>query len=229
METSTDTLDLLFLSSSPSTHKVHSHNLSPTSETRVFDLDNPSHDLRLKQWCRIHWPATIKKSLDNYNPVTYHDCCFCFSRRGFTRKWDHPEEESHPITKISTLKEVNSEEEFHSWLRNKMQERQKAGKTLVFPSVNSPHLQAPHQREDCLSSPKATDFLRKRCFELSHEKMEVLSQVDKLKADNARLHASSKSWFDKYQEAIKSREESVECTPVKRRINMTNEELLFLD
>ena len=59
--------------------------------------------------------------------------------------------------------------------------------------------------------------------------MEVLSQVDKLKADNSRLHASSKSWFDKYQEAIRSREESIESTPVKKKINMANDELLFLD
>jgi len=228
MESSTDTLDLFYLSSSPSTHRVHSHHLSPSSETKVFDMDNPSHDLKLKQWCKVHWPGTIKKSLDNYNPVTYHECCFCFSRRGFTRKGDHSEEESHPITRIPTLKEVNSEEGFHSWLRNKMHEREKAGKTLVFPSVNSPHLQPPHQREDCLTSPKANDFLRKRCLELSQDKMEVLSQVEKLKADNARLHASSKSWFEKYQEAIRSREDSLASTPVKKRINMNNEELLFL-
>ena len=193
MEPSTDTLDLLFLSSSPCSHEVHSHHLSATSEIKVFDLDNPSHDLRLKQWCKVHWPATIKKSLDNYNPATYHDCCYCFSRRGFTKRGDHPEAESTPITKIPTLKAVYSEDELHTWLRNKMQERQKAGKTLVFPSVNSPHLEAPGQREDSFSSPKSTEFLRKRCFELSHEKMEVLSQVDKLKADNARLHASSRA------------------------------------
>jgi hypothetical protein len=229
MESSTDTLDLLYLSSSPSSFKTHSHHLSPSSETRVFDLDNPSHDLKLKQWCKVHWPATIKKNLDNYNPVTYHDCCFCFSRRGFTKRWDHPEIESTPITKIPTLKEVNSEEEFHNWLRNKMQERQKAGKTLVFPSVNSTHLEPPSEREDLFSSPKATEFLRKRCLELSHEKMEVMSQVDKLKAENSRLHASSKSWFDKYQEAIRSKEDSMVNTPVKKKMNLSNEELLFLD
>ena len=56
-----------------------------------------------------------------------------------------------------------------------------------------------------------------------------MSQVDKLKADNAKLHASSKSWFEKYQEAIRSREESMVNTPVKKKMNMSNEELLFLD
>jgi len=192
-------------------------------------MDNPSHDLKLKHWCRVHWPATIKKSLDNNNPVTYHDCCFCFSRRGFTRRCEHPELESNPITKIPTLKGVTSEEGFHSWLRYKMHEREKGGKTLVFPSVNSPHLEVPGHREDCLSSPKTTEFLRKRCLELSQEKMEVLSLVDKLKEDNARLHASSKSWFERYQDAIRSREESLDTTPVKRKINMNSDELLFLD
>ena len=228
MDSSIDTIDLLFLSSSPSSLKVLSPHQSLNIDIKVFDLDNPSHDHKLKQWCRVHWPATIKKSLDNYNPVVYHDCCFSFSRRGYSRKWDHPELESTSITKIPTLKGLTSEEEFHSWIRNKMQERQKAGKTLVFPSVNSPHLEAPNQREDSFSSPKI-NFIRKRCLELSHEKMEVLSEIDKLKEDNARLHASSKSWFEKYQEAIRSREESMNVTPVKRRVNMNNEKLLFLD
>ena len=59
--------------------------------------------------------------------------------------------------------------------------------------------------------------------------MEVMSQVNKLKADNERLHASSKSWFDKYQEAIKSKEDSMMNTPVKKKMNLSNEELLFLD
>jgi hypothetical protein len=229
MESSTDTHDLDHYSSSPSTHKTHSQQLSPSNEIRVFDLDNLAHDERLKQWCKIHWSATIKKSLDNYNPAIYHDCCFCFSRRGCSKRWDHPVEDSQSISKIPTLKQVTSEEELHSWLRNKMQDRQKTGETLVFPTINSPHLQAPRAREDFLSPPKATEFLRKRCIELSQEKSEVLSLVDKLKADNARLHSSSKSWFDKYQEAIRSREESLASTPVKRRVNMANDELLFLD
>ena len=59
----------------------------------------------------------------------------------------------------------------------------------------------------------------------------MLSQIDNLKADNARLHASSRNWFEKYQGAILSKEESMKNTPVKRKriINDKEEELLFLD
>ena len=89
-----------------------------------------------------------------------------------------------------------------------MQEHAKAGKTLVFPSINAPHLQVPHARENHFSSSPQTEFLRKRCLELSEEKMQTINQIERLKADNARLHASSKSWFEKYQEShqIKRRE-----------------------
>ena len=109
-----------------------------------------------------------------------------------------------------------------------MQEHAKAGRILVFPSINIPHLEVPHQRESQLPSPQ-TEFLRKRCLELSEEKLQVISQIDRLKADNARLHASSKSWFDKYQEAIRSREDSLQVTPVKKRKSSTKDDLLFLD
>ena len=227
MDSSSDTLDLLYLGS-PSSRKVNSHTQSPNSETKVFDLDDATHDGRLRQWCRVHWPATIKKSLDNFNPVTYHNCCFSFSRRGYSKKWEHPDLESTSITKIHTLKMVSSEEEFHSWLRNKIQEHAKAGRTLIFPSINIPHLEVPHQREDHLPSPPM-EFLRKRCLELSEEKHEIISQMDRLKADNTRLQASSKSWFEKYQEAIKSREVSLEVTPVKKRKSSNKDDLLFLD
>ena len=58
----------------------------------------------------------------------------------------------------------------------------------------------------------------------------MLSQIDQLKADNAKLLSSSKSWFEKYQEAIQSREESRHTTPVKKRIKREEEdELVFLD
>lgn len=130
---------------------------------------------------------------------------------------------------MPTLRAITSEEELHSWIRNKMQERQKAGKTLIFPSINSPHLSPPDHLHDPLASPDSS-FLRKRCLELSHEKQDVLSQIDQLKADNAKLLSSSKSWFEKYQEAIQSREESRHTTPVKKRIKREEEdELVFLD
>ena len=110
-----------------------------------------------------------------------------------------------------------------------MQEHAKIGKTLVFPSINIPHLQVPHERESTFSSSPQTEFLRKRCLELSEEKIQAISQIERLKADNARLHASTKSWFNKYQEMMRSREESLQVTPVKNRNSSSKEDLLFFD
>ena len=109
-----------------------------------------------------------------------------------------------------------------------MQEHAKAGRILVFPSINIPHLEVPHHRQSHLPSPQ-TEFLRKRCLELSEEKLQVIYQIDRLKADNERLHASSKSWFEKYQEAIRLRGESLQVAPVKKRNSSTKDDLLFLD
>lgn len=186
------------------------------------------HDQKLRKWCGVHFSATIKKGLDNYNPAIYHDCCFSFSRRGFSKRWDHPALESRSISKIPSLKVVTTEEQFYSWLREQMQERQKTGKTLVFPTINSPHFSVPDSLDDRLRTPDSS-FLRKRCLELSHEKAEVQSEIDRLKEENKRLLSSSKNWFEKYQEAIRSREDSMESTPVKKRMSSTTEDRLFLD
>ena len=199
-----------------------------SSETKVFDLDDPRHDEKLKQWSKLHWTNTIKKSLDNSNAVTYHDCCFCFSKRGYSRKWSHPQQEALCIAKMPSFKAITTEEEFSFWLRDKMIERTKKGMILIFPSINIPHLGISHPIESFSSSPQ-TDFLKKRCLELSEEKQEALSQLERLKADNTRLYASTKSWFDKYQEAIKSKEESLLQTPVKKKGSSSKEDIFFMD
>mgnify|MGYP000382023965 CR=1 FL=1 len=182
-------------------------------------MDSLVDDMKLKQWCKVHWQASFRKSLDSYNPLTYHDCCFSFSRRGYSRKYDHPEAYSTSILKMPSLKQLTSEDELHSWIRNKMQEHIKEGRTPVFPTVNTPHIETTLAREDGLQcSPKTPDsqFLRKRCFELSQEKVDIQKRVDQLTEDNLRLQASSKSWFEKYQALLREKEHSVLQTPTKR-------------
>jgi len=123
------------------------------------------------------------------------------------------------VLKVASLRKLTSEEELHSWIRNKMQEHIKEGRTPVFPSINSPHQESALVREDGLPcSPRTpdTEFLRKRCLELSQEKQDVQKKIDQLLEDNARLQASSKSWFDKYQTLLREKEYSMPATPTKR-------------
>jgi len=149
MDRSADTLDLLYLAS-PSTVNYHSPQQRSASEQKGFDMDSLEDDMKLKQWCKVHWQASFRKSLDSYNPLTYHDCCFSFSRRGYSRKYDHPEAYSFSVLKVASLRKLTSEEELHSWIRNKMQEHIKEGRTPVFPTINSPHQESTLVREDGL-------------------------------------------------------------------------------
>lgn len=183
--------------------------------------------MKLKQWCRIHWSASFKKSLDSYNPLTYHDCCFSFSRRGYSRKYDHPEIYSTSILKVPSLKILKNEVELHQWVRNKMLEHSREGRVPTFPTINTPHLESTSGREDPMHcSPKTndTDFMRKRCFELSQERVDLQKKVDQLVQENTRLLASSKSWFEKYQTLLRDKECSLLHTPSKRLKQSVNKE-----
>ena len=87
-------------------------------------------------------------------------------------------------------------------------------------------------REDGLPcSPRTpdTEFLRKRCLELSQEKFDNKRVIEKLKEDVARLHASAKNWFEKYQELVRIQEEQMLGTPIKRMYSVTKDDLLFMD
>ncbi len=106
-----------------------------------------------------------------------------------------------------------------------MQDRQRDGKTLVFPTVNTPHVSLPGSNKKDLSAVDLS-FLQKRCLELSRDKEELITKVERLSEDNMRLVASTRNWFEKYQEAILKREESPRFTPVKDRRHKYNEGLL---
>src|SRR5690348_13652326 len=87
---------------------------------KTFDFNNNAHYQELKTWCRIHWSNTIKKSMDNFNPAIFHDCCFSFSRRAFAKSAGHPVLESVSVMKMPTLKSLSSADEFYKWVVDRM-------------------------------------------------------------------------------------------------------------
>lgn len=191
---------------------------SVDENTQCFDLDSTEDTVELKIWSKNNWDRVVKKSIENLNPLVYHDCCFCFSRRGFSKNAGHPALESCSILKIPSLKDCKSADDLYKWLRQKIVEHSKQGRKTIFPAINRPHILALDQEEDTES--EKVEVLAKRCKELSEEKEKVLETISKLTEDNQRLQRSSKTWYLKYQQALSREEEMEETrldTPVKKK------------
>ena len=80
---------------------------------KLFHLGSSDHTQELKTWCQFHWEATIRRAIVSNNTLYFHDCCTCFSRRGFLRRSGHPMLQSCSVAKMPTLMQVKSHEEFY--------------------------------------------------------------------------------------------------------------------
>lgn len=178
---------------------------------RYLDLSSKEQAEELRQWCKFHWENTIKKSLDSFNPCTYHDCCFCFCRRAFSKKAGHPVLESASILKIPGLKTLTSADELFNWLWKRAELHARLGRNPIFPTINKHHHCLPDS-EETDDEDKDEELLAKRCDELVREKETVLEELEKLQADNSKLQASSKCWFSKYQDAIRNFSDRTQTT-----------------
>ena len=79
----------------------------------------------LKNWASFHWDSTIKPCVSAAKSVYFHDCCFCFSRRGFMHRSNHPTESTFSYFKMYDLKACNHSEDFASWIIEKLSQEQK--------------------------------------------------------------------------------------------------------
>ena len=167
--------------------------LSQTTNTEVewFCLENPRHTELLREWSRFCW-TTIRKSMESYNPVVYHECCFCFSRRGFAKKAGHCEMQSVSVLKMPSLKLLHGPEELYRWLLDRIKLHHRLGRRPVFPAINRYHTAVEDESED---TEKQIEHLGKRCDQLEQENR-------RLRSDNARLLESSQVWCQRYQESM---------------------------
>ena len=170
-------------------------------EHEYFDPSNPEHCARVKEWCTTHWESTIKRSMLSFNPLIYHDCCFCFSKRGFSKKANHRPLESSSILRIPTLKTVTSPEGLYKWLLSKAKSHRQAGRQTLFPAINRLH--EDHDDEDDLGQHHVV-YLAKRTEDLAKELHSSHKTIETLTAENKKLLVSSKTWYARYQDAVSS-------------------------
>ena len=182
------------------------HSDSPAPEVEYFRLDDPRHFELLREWSRLSW-TTIRKSIDSYNPVIYHECCFSFSRRGFAKKAGHCEIQSASVLKMPSLKAIQGHEDLFKWLLDRMKLYQRLGRKPVFPAINRYHADLEDESED---TEKQIEHLGKRCDDLQRELVTLQSENKRLRVDNGRLLESSQSWCQRYHE----RAETVQTSPL---------------
>lgn len=171
-------------------------------EVVYFNQDDKTHSLRLKEWCTYHWYGTIKKSMDSMNPVVYHDCCFCFSRRHFSKLCNHKPLESASVLRIPSFRNLVTHDDFYKWILEKIKVHQKLGRKAIFPSINKHHI----EEESEMAEEEEVVALAKRCQRLGDELYVAQTAIDRLTKDNKRLLDSSINWFTKYQESVESAE-----------------------
>ena len=169
---------------------------SPTE----FDMENEDHHYKLKKWCLQHMVTTIIKGAKGFNKVSYHDCCFCFTKRRFTPISKHPETETQSITKIPTLKDLTAPIQLYEWIISRMQAHKKDGRKIYFPTVNTIHRE--DKSETIKSMRHEIEMLGKRNEDLQRKNYETLIELEKIKRDNKKLHASTQDWYTKYNNAM---------------------------
>jgi regulator of replication initiation timing len=174
------------------------HSQTAPGEVECFCLDNPRHSELLREWCRLCW-STIKKSMESYNPAVYHECCFCFSRRGFAKKAGHCEMQSVSVLKMPSLKALQGPEDLYKWVLDRIKLHHRLGRRPVFPALNRYHTDVEDESED---TEKQIEHLGKRCDQLELEVKELQTENRRLRSDNSRLLESSQSWCQRYQESL---------------------------
>jgi len=172
--------------------------LTSGTEVEYFCLDDPRHFDLLREWSKLSW-TTIRKSIDSYNPVIYHECCFSFSRRGFAKKAGHCDMQSASVLKMPSLKALQGHEELYKWLLDRIKLHHRLGRRPVFPALNRFHTDIEDQSEDI---EKQIEHLGKRCDDLQREMQNLEIENKRLKSDNTRLLESSQSWCHKYQQSL---------------------------
>lgn len=198
--------------------------LAEAGQAREMDL-RKSRDLQeLNQWCEDHWERTVKKSMVNCNALLFHDCCYSFSRRAYSKKGSHPPLQSTSVSRIPTVKWVDSADEFFKWMLGRARARQQQGRRVVFPDINIEHRLVEDQdieADDC-------GMLAKRCEVLVASYQKSLDRIDELAKENLRLLSASKAWCQKYLALVAEKdspqkEEAIDEGLTKRFISESEE------
>jgi hypothetical protein len=193
---------------------------SQPKETFI-DPENTKHISRLLEWCKVHWTATFKRSLEACNCLYYHGCCNSFSRRRFTKVAGHPSIQSCSILKIPSFKEVDSADDLYRWLLKMITANTSKGQRMPFPSINKYHVEEVSDDEENRHREDHSPALNKRFQSVQAELDKYKSQLQDLQRDNSRLLCSSKNWRQKYYDLLDQQERQTQSafqTPMKHNI-----------
>ena len=195
---------------------------SSSCSRRLFEVGNEWDEEELSEWCNLHFYKTIEKGITGGNPVTYHHCCFTFSKRNYSKKNTHCELSSTSIMKITAFKRMATAEQFEAWIRHQLADQVKQGKRPLFPAINRPHdvqldLSSCHRLKTAVKENKFEEL----CKALLREKSVSDMVIRRLLQDNSNLQASSHSWFSRYEELIDKQDVEdelllLQATPLKR-------------
>ena len=166
----------------------------------------------------MHWGGTIKKSIDNFNPVAYHDCCFCFSKRVFAKKASHPKVESVSMMRICSLKSIDSADALYDWLLDRAKAHERMGKQPVFPTINKCHLESDDDENEFILTPSRQ--LKLKFDEMSQENSTAKKVIEEYEKTIEKLRASSQEWYLKYSELREKQDETEQMSslfsPIKK-------------
>ena len=155
-----------------------------------FNIDAQNHHERLKEWCEANWPTFFVRERDKRQRITFHECCFCFTRKTFTSGSGHPQTANVVFYPGLESQDLKTPTDLYDWLIRRIRFHQKAKLPLIFPRINITH----HRRYVRLEwSPEddETELLNKRVNELK-------TQVTGLTKQSSTLKLSCRHWYDSF-------------------------------
>ena len=183
-----------------------------------FNPKSPADKDKLLRWCEEQWQPTFLKALQSSNALYFHECCFSFSRRGYSKLAGHPPLQSSPINKIPSFKEVINSTDLYNWLLAKLSDNHRRKQKVYFPAINRLHLDLDDEEKD--PDGEEAVMLRKRLEHVDEMEKKLTLQIRTLRHDNEKLFNSTTAWYQKYQELLDKQDQhlsSLLSTPMKKK------------
>jgi hypothetical protein len=172
---------------------------SAVERLQQFEPADAEHRRRLRDWCRHHWPNTVRKAR-GCNAMAYHRCCSSFSRRGFKEKAGHPALETVSLFSQQAIRRAETAEDFCEWLLAELEHQLSRGLPAFFPAINRRHVEP--DDASLLQAREENARLRRRLEQAEGHQREYGQRLKVLEEDKLALLRSSRAWYDRYQRLL---------------------------
>ena len=96
------------------------------------------------------------------------------------------------------------------WIHSRLEARAKVGLDTWFPGINLTHMECSENLTDSDDDNFHKEDIRSKILNLNEKLMVTEKKINELLAANNKLHASSKSWYLKFQEQASSRDKDLD-------------------